>query len=86
MSRSDSNAANVVMRILMFRRFLFTEISVFKMSSPESNSHVSCLSDNDSEYNFIPGIYPDFETEKAVTTDSERDVDDLRGDRAYTVR
>ena len=37
-----------------------------------------CITDDDSEYNYIPGIYPDFETEKAETTNSEHDVDDLR--------
>ena len=36
------------------------------------------------QYNFILGIYPDFETGKAERTDSEHDVDDLSGDFAYT--
>ena len=44
------------------------------MSSLESNSDLSCISDDDLEYNYIPDIYPDFQTEKAETTDSERDI------------
>lgn len=47
------------------------------MSSSEANSDLSCMSDDDSEYNYIPGIYLDFEPGKAETTDSECDVDDL---------
>ena len=54
------------------------------MTSLESNSDLSCISDDDLEYNYIPDIYPDFQTEKAETTDSERDKDDLSGCRAYT--
>ena len=72
------------MRTLMFRRLVLKEISLFKISSSESNSDLSYISDDDSEYNYIPDIYLDFETEKAETTDSERDVDDLNGYRAYT--
>ena len=37
------------------------------MSYSESNSDLSCMSDDDSEYNHIPGIHPDFEKEKADT-------------------
>ena len=62
---------------------MFTEISLFKMSSLESNSDLSLTSDDDSECNYILGIYPDFETEKAHTSDNERNVDNLSGDRVY---
>ena len=68
----------------MSRRLVFTEISLFKMSSSEPNSALSCISDDDSEYNYIPGIYPDLETEKSETTARERDINDLSADRAYT--
>ena len=68
----------------MFRSVMFTEILLAKMSPSESNSDLSCRSDDYSEYNYIAGIYPDFETEKAETTNSERDADDLSCDRAYT--
>ena len=56
-------ACDVATANLMFRSLVFAEISLFKMSSSESNSDLSCISDDDSEYNYIPGIYPDFETE-----------------------
>ena len=38
------------------------------MSSSESNSDLSCISDDDLEYNYISGIYPDFETEKLTAS------------------
>ena len=38
------------------------------MSSSESNSNLSFKFDDDSEYNYIPGIYLDFEKEKGETT------------------
>ena len=59
---------------------MFTEISLFKLSSLESNPDQSYISDDDSEYNCIPGIYPDFEIEKSETNDREREADDLIGD------
>ena len=54
---ATKNAAYVVMRTLMFRGFVLPKISLLKMSYSESNSDLSCISDDDSEYNYIPGIY-----------------------------
>lgn len=63
---------------------MFTEMSLFKMSSSESNYGLSCISDNGSEYKYLLGIYRDFETEKVETAASKHDVDDLSDDPAYT--
>ena len=41
------------------------------MSSSESNSNFSFKFDDDSEYNYIPGIYLDFEKEKGETIGSD---------------
>ena len=54
------------------------------MSSSESNSNLSFKFDDDSEYNYIPGIYLDFEKEKGETTGNDWGVDDLSGDHAKT--
>ena len=59
-------------------------MSLFKMSSSESNSGLNCISDNGSEYKYLLGIYRDFETEKVETAASKQDVDDLSDDCAYT--
>ena len=36
-----------------------------------SNSDLSSISDDDSEYNFIPGLYGQFETENDEESDSD---------------
>ena len=59
-------------------------MSLFKMSSSESNSGLNCISDNGSEYKYLLSIYHDFETEKVETAASKQEVDDLSDDRAYT--
>ena len=69
----------------MFRGFVITEISLFKMLSSECNSDLRCISDDDSEYNYIPGIYLDFEKEKGETIGSDWGVDDLSGDHAKSL-
>ena len=47
-----------------------------------SNSDLSSISDDDSEYNFIPGLYGQFETENDEESDS--DMNGTAGvDRAY---
>ena len=55
------------------------------MSSSESNSNLSFKFDDDSEYNYIPGIYLDFEKEKGETIGSDWGVDDLCGDHAKSL-
>ena len=55
------------------------------MSSSESNSNLSFKFDDDSEYNYIPGIYLDFEKEKGETIGSDWGVDDLSGDHAKSL-
>lgn len=59
---STSNVATVMrlkLRTDVSKACVYRRISPFKISSSEFNS------DDDSEYNYIPGIYPEFETGKA---------------------
>ena len=52
-----------------------------------SNSDLSSMSDDDSEYNFIPGPYAGpyyVEKEQESLNDSDSENEEFGGDRAYT--
>ena len=68
----------------MFRSLVFTEISLFKISSSEFNSDLSCRVMMTQNTTTILGIYPEVENLGKVTTGSECDACRRSGDRAYT--